>query len=97
MKIGNLLPKSRILIKQFQQKGPIVRWLTAVPAHFMVQTLELTNCFMTVRFSGGSVSALLTSAVIEFRPKIIIIRRYCNKVEKILKVAWILAYHLHLW
>ena len=53
----------------------------------MVQTLELTNCFMTVRFSGGSVSALLTSAVIEFRPKIIIIRRYCNKVEKILK-AW---------
>ena len=44
----------------------------------MVQTLELTNCFMTVRFSGGSVSALLTGDVIEFRPKIIIdrIRRY---------------------
>ena len=49
-----------------------MRWLTAVPAHFMVQTLELTNCFMTVRFSGGSVSALLTSDVIKFRPKIII-------------------------
>ena len=58
-------------MKQFQQKGPIVRWLTAVPAHFMVQTLELTNCFMTVRFSGGSVSALLTGEVIEFRPKTI--------------------------
>ena len=45
----------------------------------MVQTLELTNCFMTVRFSGGSVSALLKGDVIEFRPKIIIdivIRRY---------------------
>ena len=33
---------------------------------------ELTNCFMTVRFSGGSVSALLTGEVIEFRPKTII-------------------------
>ncbi len=49
-----------------------------MPAHFTVQTLELTNCFMTVRFSGGSVSALLTGDVIEFRPKINIdrIRRF---------------------